>query len=373
MAELNTLKIFLFLTELQQQNDLQQIKLKEYNGEIIELKRIIDDHTKDSNKMKIELTNLQSQQSENEIERQQFISKLKKDNEKSISQQFALEDEVRELKAKLNDCEQELANVQTEFASYKVRAQTVLRKNQSRDACDEEELREELALIKQTKEELTTKLNNSNEHQKRLTHTIDELTGEKQNLQDRCKKLLLVMEETRQQFETVQNDNRKQAKEYQETLKTHRLQIDTLNNCFKKQIEDMEKKHSDEMSDIKSTYSGKKADTAETTQVAQAKTTIHPELQRIEMIMSERQAGEGSESTISSAQMRKMSTSSRNKHDLVPLDELLNSSYEDEANDTERHSEKFVGIDKLQAEQSRYVWYSFHRVKDTIKYSASPQ
>lgn len=355
MQKLNKYALSLNITELQQQNDLQQIKVKEYNGEIIELKRIIDDHVKESNKMKIELTNLQSQQSENEIERQQFITKLKTDNEKSTSQLFALEDEVRELKTKLTSCEVELTNVQTEFASYKVRAQTVLRQNQSRDASDEEELREELTMLKQTKEDLTTKLNSSSEHQKRLTHTIDELKGEKQNLQDRCKKLLLVVEEARQQFETAQNENRKEAKEYQEMLKTHRLQIDTLNNCFRKQIDDMQTKHADEIATLKSMKSVNKVDSVDGT-VTQTKKIAHPELERIEMIMSERQAGEGSESTLTSSQPRKLSTNSRNKHELVPLDELLNSSYEEEEEtvaETEPHSDKFIAIDKFQAEQSR--------------------
>lgn len=305
--------------------------------------------------MKIELTNLHSQQSENEIERQQFIGKLKTDNEKSTTQLFALEDEVRDLKAKLSSCEQELANAQTDFASYKVRAQTVLRQNQSRDASDEEELREELAMLKQTKDDLTTKLNGSSEHQKRLTHTIDELKSEKQTLQDRCKKLLQVVEETRQQFETAQQENRKETKEYQETLKMHRLQIDTLNNCFKKQIDDMQKKHDNDIATVKSLKSVDRVDSVDKA-VIQTKTILHPELQRIEMIMSERQAGEGSESTLTSSQSRKLSSNSRNKHELVPLDELLNSSYEEEADavaETEPHSDRFIAIDQFQAEQSR--------------------
>lgn len=304
--------------------------------------------------MKIELTNLHSQQSENEIERQQFIAKLKTDNEMSVSQQFALEDEVRDLKAKLISCEHELANVQTEFASYKVRAQTVLRQNQTRDACDEEELREELAMLKQAKGDLTAKLNGSIEQQKRLSHTIDELKGEKQTLQDRCKKLLQVVDETRQQFETAQNESRKEAREYQETVKTHRLQIDTLNNCFKKQIEDMQTKHGDEIAALKLSKSIGKREQFEQGG-AQAKVNVHPELQRIEMILSERQAGEGSESTLSSSQTRKMSSHSRNKHDLIPLDELLSNTYEEEAEaePSEPHSDKFVAVEKYHAEQTR--------------------
>lgn len=304
--------------------------------------------------MKIELTNLQSQQSENEIERQQFIARLKTDNEKSVSQQFALEDEVRDLRAQLAACEHELANVQTEFASYKVRAQTVLRQNQSRDASDDEELREELALLKRAKDDLTAKLSGSGEHQKRLSHTIDELKAEKQTLHERCKKLLQVVDETRQQFEAAQSDGRKEAKEYQETVKTHRLQIDTLNNCFKKQMDDMQKRHDDQMAAVKAAKAMGKPEHVEQGAV-QGKAAVCPELQRIEMIMSERQAGEGSESTLTTSQSRQVSGQARGKHDLIPLDELLSHSYEEEAeaDTSEPHSDKFVAIDKYQAEQTR--------------------
>lgn len=342
--------------DLQQHNDLQKIKLKENVTEIGELKRLIDDHIKESNTIKIELANLHSQQSENEVEKQTFITKLKNENEKNVAQIFSLEEEARDLKTKLASCESELANVQTDFASYKVRAQSVLRQNQAKDSSGEEELKEELALLQQTKDDLTAKLEYSSEQQRHLQHTIDELKSEKQTLQERYKKLLQLLEETRQQIETVQNDSRKQNQEHQEALKTQRLQIDTLNNCFKMQIDEMQQKHEEELSKLKMAKNAKEVDGYEGAGgVGPAKTSPLSNEQRIEMLMMERQAGEGSEST-SSLQNRKISTTSRSKLELIPLDELLNNSFEDDVDVTatnEIEPDITVTKEKLAVQQSR--------------------
>lgn len=257
--------------------------------EISELKRIIDDHVKESNQIKIELTNLKSQQSENEVEKQRFISKLKTENENNVTKILSLEEEVRDLRSKLNSCEQELDDIQTDFKIYKVKAQAIL---QSKDSSSEEELKEELAILTQTKEDLSAKLSHANEQQRRLENTIEEMKSEKSNLQDRCKKLLQLVDETRQQIEQQQIENRKQTQDHHEALKLHRLQIETLNNCFKTQIEDLQKKHSDEIAAIKSMKETKSADVSDTG-LSLAKGAQLTTEQRIELLMMERSECEG--------------------------------------------------------------------------------
>lgn len=344
---------FLSSAEYQQQNELQRIKLKENSAEISELKRVIDDHVKETNQIKIELTNLQSQQSENEVDKQRFISKLKTENEKNVTKILSLEEETRDLRIKLNTCEQELANVQTEFASYKVRAQAVLRQNQSKDSSNEEELKEEIAMLTQTKDDLNAKLANTNEHQRRLENTIDELKGEKTNLQERSKKLLQLLDETRQQIESIQADNRQQTQEHHEALKMQRLQIDTLNNCFKNQIEEMQKKHSDEIAALKSNTATKSTDVAVAdTNPSLARGAQLTTEQRIELLMMERQDGEGSECT-SATQSRKVSTAHRGKHELIPLDELLNNTFDEETEVIDNQDDNLVPKEKFEAQQSR--------------------
>lgn len=327
--------------------------------EITELKRKIDDHVKEANHIKIELTNLQSQQSENEVEKQRYILKLKTENENNLANNLSLEAEVRDLRTKLNNCEQELANVQTDFASYKIKAQAVLRQNQLKDSSSEEELKEELAILTQTKEELNAKLAHSSEYNRRLENTIEELKGEKTNLQDRCKKLLQLLDETRQQSETIQTESRKQIQEHHEALKMQRLQVDTLNNCYKNQIDEMQKKYEDEIAALKSMATAKvqKHTDNHDTGLSLAKGAQLTTEQRIELLMMERQDGEGSECTSSSKQ-RKVSNA-RGKHEVIPLDELLNNTFEEEFESTEQNEERTISTEKFEAQQSRLVLILF--------------
>lgn len=321
--------------------------------EISELKRIIDEHVKEANHIKIELANLQSQQSENEIEKQKLMSKLKNEDEMNVSKILTLEEEVQDLRTKLSGCEQELANVQTDFASYKIRAQAIL-KNQSKDSSNEEELKEELAILTQAKDDLNKKLSHTTEQQRRLETTIDELKGEKTNLQERCKKLLSLLDESRQQIETIQTENRKQTQEHHEALKMHRLQVDTLNNCFKNQIDEMQKKYDEEIAALKSTTIAKSTENVDAA-LNLAKGAQMTTEQRIELLMMERQDGEGSECT-TSTHPRKVSGTVRGKHEVIPLDELLNNTFDEELPSVEQdeHDEKVVPIEKFEAQQSRY-------------------
>lgn len=356
-----SIKKCLFL-EYQQQTELQRIKLKENNSEITELKRIIDDRVKEANHIKIELTNLQSQQSENEVERQRFISKQKADNENNVTKILSLEEEVCELQSKLSNCEQELANVQTTFAEYKVRAQAVLRQNQSKESSSEEELKEELTILMKTKDDLNAKLAYAGEQQRRMENIIDELKGEKTNLQDRCKKLLQLLDETRQQIESLQTESRKQTHEHHEALKMHRLQMDTLNNCYKSQIDELQKKHDEEVIALKLstsiTTNNQKSqittDMPDSVPILARGAQLTTE-QRIELLMNERQEGEGSECA-SSTNQRKVS---RGKHEIIPLDELLNNSYDEEPEINEQNDEKSVPKEKFEAQQSRYELFFF--------------
>lgn len=339
------------VSEYKQQTELQQIKMKENGAEINELKRKIDDYVKETNHIKIELANLQSQQSENEVEKQKFISKLKTENESNVTKVLSLEEEVRDLRTKLSSCEQELENVQTDFTAYKIRAQAVLRQNQSKDSSSEEELKEEITILTQAKDDLNKKLMHASEQQRRLETATEELKGEKLNLQERCKKLLQLLDETRQQIDTMQIENRKQTQEHHEALKMQRLQVDTLTTCFKNQIDEMEKRHQEEITALKSTSIQKTTDVSDAT-LSLAKGAQLTTEQRIELLMMERQDGEGSECT-TSVNPRKIST--RDKHEVIPLDELLNNTFNEDEENVERDefNEKVVPKERFEAQQSR--------------------
>lgn len=150
------------------------------------------------------------------------------------------------------------------------------------------------------------------------------------------------------------SENRKLSQEHHEALKLHRLQVDTLNNCFKNQIEEIQRKHEGEMQ--------KKHDQEiaanSTTATKRTDNGAHMSTeQRIELLMMERQDGEGSECTTTSTHARKISSAARSKHEFpIPLDELLNNTFNEELPNVEQdeHDEKVVPKEKFEAQQSRY-------------------
>lgn len=355
-------------SESQQDCDLLRIKLRDSITDLAEAKQTIDANAREIALNKVELTNLLSEQSQFEVEKQKLITQWKNESENNVSQLCTLEEQVRGLSAKYNACEQELAQVQTEYTNYKVRAQSVLRQNQSHDSSAEKELREEIDLLTRTKEEFAAKLATLAEQNRQSNIVADDLKLEKQNLQDRCRKLMDLLDVTRQQMDVVQSEMRKQMQEHQEALKTHRLQIDTLNGCFKRQIDEMKSTYDEQLSEWKAKVAAmirgdhlngnavalesNKARGHSAAEHATYESPLSEEQQRIEMILTERQAGEGSESTGS---LRKISNA-RNRRDLIPLDELL---FEDQ-DDVDDHLEQPMTTldveaakEKLAMQQSR--------------------
>lgn len=355
---------------------MQLIRIKESEHEKCELKIRIDESQKENNSLKLEIADVRQELSQYTVDKEKLITSLQSEGEKNIRQLFAFEDEIRNLKARLNDADQELVNVKTEYASYKVRAQSVLRQNQSKDSSNEDELKEELTSVLKSKENLTAKLTAAVEQSRHIQNLLNEANQDKENLKLRCKELLQLLDESRRQGETQQEESRKQLQENNEALKMQRVQIDTLNSCYKNQISELEAKHTQEILLLKTAIK----ETDNKCKAAIEQTRGHPlhqqlhqnhlplsDEQRIELILTERQEGEGSESTASmqNAVQRKHSTA-RGKRELIPLDELLSTSFDDNdlittSVEEERPISPTIELrdtkEKLNVQETRFVFH----------------
>lgn len=345
---------------------MQQIKLKESEHEKSELKIKIDETTKELNGIKLELADLRTEQSQYTVDKQKLLTTLETENERNVRKIFAMEDEIRTLQVTLNQANQDLVTVQMEFASYKMRAQSILRQSQTKDSSNEDELKEELASVTQAKETLVVKLNTHVEQLKSLQNQCEELKCDKENLQMRCKELLQLLDESRHQIDTVQEENRRQMQEQQEALKVQRLQIDTLNACYKKQIDELEEKYKNELNAVKHEKNVVANETKVMGEKPKPEQIPLTNEQRIDLILMERQAGEGSENTGSFHNVPHRKTSTvRNKRDLIPLDELLNTTFDDdEPAVLEEHSisptiELQSTKERFQVQQRRWVLLYF--------------
>ncbi|KAL1386083.1 hypothetical protein pipiens_012867 [Culex pipiens pipiens] len=329
--------------ELKKNVDVQQEKLRlsehqrgETNVELAQLKM-------DYEKMKMEIESNRVELSEAISEKEKVSSGLESEKSRLVKQVYNLESTVDDLKVQLKDREQEIEDVKAEFASYKIRAQSVLRQNQSKDSGKEVELQEEVQNLQKALDVTQTKLQNASQQMAELTKSCEELRFDKTKLQSRSKELHDLLEESRLQHESLLEESRRVNLNHQEALKTQRLQNETLVNCYKKQLDELQEKHSLELSALQSRIGQTGRDHPENNNhiPSQHSSRISDE-QKINLLLMEREEGEGSESTSSqntavATARRKVSTSSqpraanRSTRDLIPLDELLNSSFDDTA------------------------------------------
>ncbi|XP_065083245.1 GRIP and coiled-coil domain-containing protein 2 [Ochlerotatus camptorhynchus] len=343
--------------ELKKNVDVQQEKLRisehqrgEMNVELAQLKVEYE-------RIKLEIESNRIELSDAVTEKEKACNIMESEKSKLMKQVYGLESAIEDLKSKMKDKEQEVEDVRTEFASYKIRAQSVLRQNQNKDGGKERQLQEEVQNVQKTLELSQSKLQTFTHQTAELGKTCDELREDKTRLQTRCKELHDLLEESRVQNESLMEENRRSNLNHQEALKTQRLQNETLVNCYKKQIEELQEKHSKEVESLQShiiqanlhhtqeasnDFRNNNNNTAipSSSGMAFFRGQHISDEQKINLLLMEREEGEGSESITSHHQnpsvlRRKSSNSSqpnqrtRSNRELIPLDELLNSSFDD--------------------------------------------
>lgn len=326
--------------------------------------------------IKIELENVRLNAEQSTIDREKIVQLLQSENEKNIREICSMTDEISLLKTKLRETEEELVDLKTEYTSYKVRAQLVLRQNQSSETSREKELEDELVNLRSYLENTQTKLSTICEQKDQLMSDLEESKQDKERIHLRCKELLELLDESRSQIEVMHSDIQKQNADHQEVLKAQRLQIETLNNCYKKQIAEMEEKQKKELEEIRSKqiselHSANVKSNSQSIASGVVDLNRNPSLfkpltsdeQKIDWILTERQEGEGSENTTISSytSQRKISTASRSRRDFIPLDELLNNSFDDNASMIDVSISPTIELqatkEKLNLQESRLVFF----------------
>lgn len=252
-----------------------------------------------------------------------------------------LENEVDEFK-KLSFChDKEIECIRSEFASYKIRAQSVLRQSQTKDLSKEQELQDEILTTQKT----IDNLKNSNA---RLTHELktlkknyNDINEDKTRLQIRCKDLLETHEK---QSDEVLEESRRRSQQHEESIKAYQLQIETLNAFYKKKIHDSEESHQCAITQLHDKVAKLENASLNVPVPIQATNlssfdssvyTFKSEEQKLNILMIDREEAEGSEdqssqsSTFHLQHRRKISKG----RELMPLDELLNSSFDDNSNE----------------------------------------
>uniref|UniRef100_A0A182UHY4 GRIP domain-containing protein n=1 Tax=Anopheles melas TaxID=34690 RepID=A0A182UHY4_9DIPT len=349
--------------ELKQEVDAQQGKLRQSEHQRIELSDQLEELRDEHDRLKQKVENNRVELEQIAADKEKTCGSLEVEKNSLLKRNVALEGELSELRKELAGKQQELDDVRTEFASYKIRAQSVLRQNQNKDSSREKELEEEVSQLQRSLDAAEGKQQALAKQVSDLSRSNDELKNERDRTQARCKELLALLEENRLHIDSLMEESRKQSSDHQEALKTQRIQNETLVQCYKKQLEEQQETHSRELQQLQQTLRSRPEATLDSLASVAGRSTLlnnnnlqspllgpggsganratFTDEQRINLLLMEREDGEGSESTGLGAAggtvgtlRRKLSTSSRlgrSGRDVIPLDELLNTSFDDTA------------------------------------------
>lgn len=313
---------------------------------------------------RMENENLASQLSKLMAEDQKAHNSLKAERDYLRGQNLGLEEKWRDLSETLRLRENELSEMSREYQGYKVRAQSVLRQNQTRDVGLEEKLTEEVASFKSQIVTLTSELTDLRSQFLRVSEEREKVNAENESLTSQQKKLEESLKEQEKQFEALTADHQRAIAEHAEAIRCLKIHSETLAQCYRQQMSEQEVRHNREVIELQS-----KLDKGGTV----------PDMSPVTLPMIPREQGEGSENVEPSY-----------AHP-IPLNRLLSSESDHEVDflkkqavdndakivhltallaDTEQDLAKHVQMNKLLKEEIRRQQRSVEREKhaDNLEY-----
>ncbi|XP_060810304.1 GRIP and coiled-coil domain-containing protein 2 [Amyelois transitella] len=298
------------------------------NGIIFKLEQDLEDEKRKNEESDLEMTTLIS-------EKEKIIMALGEDKAELNNKVKRLEFKCSELNEKLRIANIELGDLKTEYTSYKVRAQAVLRQNQTVDHSQEEQLKEEAAALKAQIETLTVKLT-------AMSEQCAERTAEAESARRRVSESSAEASRAMQRTARLQADLTKLGQQLEEERTQHKLQISTLTQCYKAQISELEARLQTETESLRKklaaaqeNISAKRDDNSNQYLVPVIPKEESDGEMDINVSMIPREEGEGSEAAPSPPPSKSYMTSAGSGRSPVPLERLLEEGVpEDEALDT---------------------------------------
>lgn len=326
-------------SDMKKNLDTQLDLLRKSEHERTETKLQLEMVHKDFEALKLENSEIKFDNTKRveEMEKRHQILMSERDGLINIISQ--LENDVEKFKKLSENSEKEIGSLKADFASYKLRAQGVLRQSQTKDLSREQELQDEIVALQTSFESFKDSKNKMSKELESLKKSFNEVREDNVRLQVRCKDLVQALE---RQSEEALEETRKRTHQHDESIKAYQFQIDTLNSFFKKKLQETELCSSTTISELqaKIMYLEKSSSVApmQSSNLSTFELNFNQnkiEEQKINLSMMDREEAEGSEDQ--SSQSSTLNHHNRQKvtrtHDLIPLDELLNSSFENNWNE----------------------------------------
>lgn len=264
----------------------------------------ISDVTKLLETVRFENEELSTELSKVIAEHQKSLSLIKSERDQLRNQLIGLQQNLRDCQNQLTLREDELAAIKGDYESYKVRAQSVLKKNQNRDLGQEEKLVEEVSSLKAEVETLNEELKLIRDKLQIEETTNQQFISEKDSLLKQSYEAKLEIEELKNLNEQLGIKHQKALSEQAETIRSLKVHAETLSQCYRQQLAEQEVRHNREIIEL------------------QSRIDKSPSPEPVHLSMP-REEGEGSESVESNP-------TPNNVHP-IPLERLLDSKSEDEA------------------------------------------
>lgn len=314
--------------QLKQQIDLMQTQIKDAVhakqqalSENKELEQQVEQQKLQVEQMRLQLAD----------NTQQYEAKVKNSEQllSSCSGQLEMQAEkLTQMETDFRHAQRIKEELQGEYMDYKLKAQSVLRKQQNRDTDKEQELETELNTMRATEQQLRASNEERAKQIVKLETHLAELQRDNTQQMRRSQELMSLIDELRDQVEALMQDNQRQLQQHQQQLQQHRQQIEQLDSVNQMQTLQLQQKIDQlEKTAAATNNNSVQHSTAAAGGAASAGATTDvtsPEQSKIDYLLDH--DGSTGETLAQLAAQRKISTASRRSHDFMPLDELLNTS-----------------------------------------------
>ncbi|XP_016973473.2 GRIP and coiled-coil domain-containing protein 2 [Drosophila rhopaloa] len=238
--------------------------------------------------------------------------------------------EQKRLETALRNAERAQDDLRVEYTEYKLKAQSVLRKNQSKGSNREQELEEELVGLRESERNLRASNDEKAARLAQMDGQIEALRQDNADLQKRIKELLSLVDELRQQNDLLSLENQRQLQFQHDLMQQHRQQVDQLDAGHQLQLKQVQQQLEEAQQ--------KQINVSQHSSASAVSGEPSPEQAKIDYLLMDHEPGldnhVGDTSLGQLAAQRKISTASRRSHDFMPLDELLNTSMNQITSDT---------------------------------------
>ncbi|ALC47681.1 CG3532 [Drosophila busckii] len=316
--------------QLKQQIDRMQSQLKDaVHGKqqaLMEAKQL--EQSVEQQKQQVEQLNLQLAE-----HTQQYECKLKQLQQQLTDSTAQLETHQgthTHLETALRQAERAHEQLQLEYTEYKLKAQSVLRKQQNRDTDKEYEQETELASLRSNEQKLRASNESYAQRILELDARVEKLQQTNTQLQRRSQDLVALLDELREQNETQTEESHRQLQQQQQQLlQQHRQQLEQMDEAHKTRQKQLQLEIEQLQKASKANLSINQANSQATPAAAVVASSL--EQSKIDYLLDHETV---SDSLAQLAAQRKISTASRRSHDFMPLDELLNTSLNAISSDT---------------------------------------